>query len=75
MAGPHNNHGVNETTACYRTIKGERYVGWTSGASTNRVAAYRAAGVRCRRLGDDLFVCHADEAKAKQVDAQVGPDF
>lgn len=75
MAGPRNNNGVNDTTACYRTIKGERYIGWTGGVSAARVAAYRAAGVRRRRLGDDLFVCHADEAKAKQVDTQVGPDF
>ena len=33
-------------------------------------AAYRAAGVRCRRVGVELFIHHADEEAAKAVDAK-----
>lgn len=75
MAGSRNGFGVNDTTDCYRTIRGEKFIGWGSGMSAARITAYRAAGVRCRRYGDDLYVCEADRSKAIGVDGQVGPDY
>ena len=33
-----------------------------------RIKAYRAEGVRCRRFGAELFVHPADEEVAAQVD-------
>lgn len=43
--------------------------------SAARIAAYRAAGVRCRRFGDDVYVREVDSAKAIDIDRQVGPDY
>jgi hypothetical protein len=43
--------------------------------SAQRIAAYRVAGVRCRRFGDDVFIREADIAKAIDVDADLGPNF
>ena len=75
MAGPRNGFGANDTTDCYRTVGGERFIGWGGGMSVLRIAAYRAAGVRCRRFGDDLYVRETDAAIAMDVDGQLGPDY
>jgi hypothetical protein len=75
MAGTRNGFGVNETTDCYRTVKGEKYVGWGAGISAARIVAYRAAGVRCRRIADELYVRETDSPIAQTVDGQVGPNF
>lgn len=75
MAGPRNGSGFNDTTDCYRTIKGERYVGWVVCPTDARIGAYRGAGVLCRRIGDELFVRQADGEIAKEIDAKVGADF
>ena len=74
MAGTRNSAGVNDATDCYRTINGQRYIAWTSFPSADRIAAYRAAGGRCRRFGEELFVHLLDEDDAKTVDAKIGPD-
>jgi hypothetical protein len=74
MAGPRNGAGVNDAANCYRTINGARYIAWLSFPTSERIEAYRAAGVRCRRFGEELFVHLLDEDDAKTVDAQVGPD-
>jgi hypothetical protein len=75
MAGSRNGFGVNDTTDRYRTVGGERFVGWGGCMSAARIAAYRAGGVRCRRFGDDVYVREADKAKAIDVDGRVGPDY
>jgi 2-keto-3-deoxy-6-phosphogluconate aldolase len=75
VAGTRNGFGFNDTTECFRTFGGEKFIGWGGGISKARIAAYRAAGVRCRRLGDDVYVREADSAKAVDVDSQVGTDF
>lgn len=75
MAGPRNRDGVNDAADCYRTIGGDRYVAWMSFPSITRIAAYRAAGVRVRRFGEELFVREIDSMEAAQVDAkQDGPN-
>ena len=69
MAGKRNRHGVNDSCQCYRTIGGCQYIAWISCPSDERIAAYRSAGVRCRRQGVELYVCVADEEDAQLVDA------
>lgn len=70
MAGPRNRYGVNDAFDCYRTFNGEKYPAWMSFPSSDRVMAYRTAGVRCRRLGDELFVHWADRQLAAEIDAK-----
>lgn len=70
MAGPRNRHGLNDAADCYRTFGGEKYPAWMSYPSADRVRAYRAAGVRCRRQGAELFVHWDDQDAAAEVDAQ-----
>lgn len=60
MAGKRNNYGVNNATDCYRTFNGSRFDAWISFPSNDLIAAYREKGVRCRRLGVELFV-HVDD--------------
>lgn len=68
MAGLRNRYGVNDATDCYRTFCGERHLAWMSFPSAERIAAYRANGVRCKRIGEELFV-HEDDLKlASHVD-------
>ena len=58
---PRNRAGYVDTANCYRTINGERYVGWRISASDDEVKAYRAAGIRYRIInGDELFVRETD---------------
>ncbi len=68
-----NQHGVKASCDCYRTIKGHEFQAWTSCPSADRIAAYRAAGVRCRRFKDELFVHVWDTEEAAKVDSQLGP--
>lgn len=65
-----NEHGVKASIDMYRTIGGAHFIAWTSFPSAERIAAYRAAGVRCARRGVELFIHHADEDEAKAVDAK-----
>jgi hypothetical protein len=70
-----NPHGVKDSANMWRTFNGEHFNHWMVGPTRAQIAAYRAAGVRCRHVRsiarqiDDLFVHHADEELAAQVDA------
>lgn len=64
--------GVAYSSDCYRTFDGERYEAWTSCATADVIAAYRRAGVRCRRLGEELFVHVDDKERAAQFDGGQG---
>jgi hypothetical protein len=75
MPGSRNSFGVNDATDCYRTVGGGLFVDWGGGTSAARMKAYRAAGVRCRRFGDDLYVRKADATNAIAVDEQLGPHY
>lgn len=69
MAGRRNGFGYNDTTDCYRTFGGVRYVGWLVNPSPERIKAYRAAGIRCRKVApDELFVAEPDLDAARQID-------
>lgn len=58
----------------YRTFGGERYEAWCSGWAEEVLQAVAAAlrdeGVKCRRLGIDLYVRKADFAKAAKLSAE-----
>lgn len=64
-----NAHGLKASCDCYRTINDHIYTAWLSCPGTDRIAAYRKAGIRCRRFGDELFVHSNDLARASDVDA------
>lgn len=68
MAGQRNKYGVNDAANCYRTFGCERYPAWMSFPSADRIAAYRSNGVRCRRVGEELFVHKDDQKLAAHVD-------
>lgn len=70
MAGTRNRYGVNDAIDCYRTFNGEKYPAWMSFPSSDRVKAYRAVGIRCRRQGEELFVHIDDRWLAEAVDAE-----
>lgn len=72
MTDCRNAHGVKESANCYRTIDGARYDCWISCPSAARVTAYRAAGIRCRRQGEELFVHQMDTDMAAAIDAKMG---
>jgi len=63
-----NQHGYKDTADCIRHFNGEEYVGWMAAISPDRIAAYRAAEIRCRKVGADLFVHHMDLNVARDVD-------
>lgn len=58
-----NRQGVKDSADCWRTINGEPYVAWLRCPSAERIQAYRDAGLRVRRFGEELFV-HDDDKKA-----------
>ncbi|RVC71327.1 hypothetical protein EN759_00490 [Mesorhizobium sp. M00.F.Ca.ET.038.03.1.1] len=66
-----NNFGVKDSANMWRTIKGEHYGQWTSDFDEELIAAYRAAGVRCAKRGDELFVCNKDWDAAAAVDEKM----
>lgn len=71
MSGPRNRYGVNDANDCYRTIHGARFNAWVSCPTPERIAAYREAGARVRRFGEELFVHEADDDIAASVDARL----
>lgn len=73
MGGKRNRYGVNDASDCYRTIDGRLYVAWTSFPSPERIAAYRKAGLRCRRFGEELFIYENDQKSAEEIDAELDP--
>lgn len=62
--------GQSYSIDCYRTVKGVRFMAWTSCPSPDRTAAYRKAGVRCRRFGEELFIDPFDQSLALKVDEE-----
>lgn len=69
----HRGAGCKLASDCWRTINGQHYEAWLSYPSADRIVAYRAAGVRCRRFGEELFVHTLDTDKASEVDAALSP--
>ena len=65
-----NANGVKDSANMWRTFGGEHYGHWAICPSAERIAAYRAAGLKCRRIKDELFLRHADEARAAELDAE-----
>lgn len=55
----------------YRTIKGHEYQAWLCFPSEDRIAAYREAGIRCRRFGDELYVHVADTEEVAAIDGRM----
>jgi hypothetical protein len=62
--------GVAYSADCYRTVNGIRYTAWMFYISEDRIAAYRKAGIRCRRFAGELFIHPDDEAAAEQIDRE-----
>ena len=65
-----NQNGVKDSANMWRTYGGEHYGHWAICPSVERITAYRAAGIKCRRVKDELFVREADEAKAAELDSK-----
>jgi hypothetical protein len=66
-----NQAGVKYATDCYRTFGGVYYTAWMSFPSKERIAAYRAAGLKCRRVGDELFMRGVDCDSASDIDRRL----
>lgn len=64
--------GVKDSIDCYRTIAGKRYISWGSCVPGERIAAYRKVGIKCRRLGEELFVIESDKVKVVALDMEIG---
>lgn len=71
MSGTRNRNGVKDAFDCFRTINGVKYVAWMSFPTKERIKSYRAAGIRCRRFGEELFVHPMDEENAKRIDNDI----
>lgn len=65
MADPwtKNASGVKDGAAMYRTIAGVRWEWWSAG----NIDRLRAAGIRCRRSGGEVFIHPADEKRAWEL--------
>lgn len=55
---------VKASSELYRTIHGERYIGWRSDINNYDIATYRKAGIKCVRRGVELFLREADAERA-----------
>ena len=68
--------GVKDSADLYRTIGGVHFGQYSNAHVDERVAAYRAAGIRFRRIRYDgvpeLFVANEDWPKAREIDAANG---
>jgi hypothetical protein len=67
-----NQNGFKDSSEMFRTVKGQRFVQWAIWASDERVAAYRAAGLRVRRFVGELFIHTDDQKAAAEIDTQRG---
>jgi hypothetical protein len=50
-----------------RTIRGQRYPAFDNWSTADDISRYRAAGVRCRKWRDVLYIHEADQAKALDI--------
>ncbi|GJD58135.1 hypothetical protein [Methylobacterium dankookense] len=78
--GPRHYNGFKAAAECWRTINGVRWPQRHCDPTAEIVAAYRAAGIRYRKVkhkdgGSDLFVHPEDHGKAEQIDRKVGYMF
>jgi len=64
-------HGFKASSELYRTRGGEVYVGWLSHPSEDRIKTYRATGLKCFRLGVELFLREADRDAASALDYEI----
>lgn len=55
-----NHSGVKNSSDLYRTFGGDHYPQFAIEPSPEYLKRLRDAGVRCRRLREELFVHHAD---------------
>lgn len=63
-----NANGFKDSGDTYRTFDGAHHSAWLICPTESRIAKYRAAGVRCRRVKDVLYVHVVDEDIARSVD-------
>lgn len=68
MAWSRNQHGMKNTVDRVRRFNGAEYIGWMAHADGKLLDEYRAAGIRCRRVGGDVFIHHMDEDDARALD-------
>jgi hypothetical protein len=63
-----NRNGLKNSIYCYRTFGGERYIAWLVCITPDIAKRYREAGIRCRTVGDTLFIhlMDEDDARAKR---------
>lgn len=71
-----NDHGVKDCCDIYRTVAGERWSQYSDYPGDDRVKAYRAAGLRCRKLrmndGYEALIMHpSDWVRAGRIDADL----
>lgn len=66
--GPRNSYGVKDASDCWRTVAGVRWGQWVSFPSPARIVAYRGAGLRVRRFGEELHIHPDDRARATELD-------
>lgn len=65
-----NENGVKSSCDLFRTFNGAHFMSWGF-ALPGVIEAYRAGGVRCRRIGFDIFIHHEDKDRAAEIDANV----
>lgn len=68
-----NGQGVKWSADCYRTVNGQHFVHWMAFIPEGMVDAYRAAGIRCRRFKDDLFIHPEDTRAALKINEEHFP--
>lgn len=64
---------LKQSIARYRTFNGETYIAWLINPTTDRVALYRARGVKCRTVDGEVFIREDDKKKAKSIDYEIDP--
>lgn len=62
-----NRYGVKDASDCWRTINGEHFIAWMSFPSDDLIKAYRAAGIKCRRYGVELFIRESDKQRCASM--------
>lgn len=65
-----NHFGVKNSANMWRTIGGIVWPHYAIVEGDGHAAEYRAAGVRARRFGAEIFVHPDDQAKAELVDRE-----
>lgn len=66
-----NANGVKNSSDLYRTFYGQHFIAWVICPNADLVKHYRYAGIRCRRVKDELFIHHLDKDKAQEFDIKM----